>query len=362
MNMVATPVRDLLASVRSMRRAYSVRRKARNLENRFGEIGKSKKIVYALLPDPRMSNLGDHAQVIAIRKWLSRHLPHLPVVEVSKIETLYCHSVLRKLIAEGDIIILHSGGNLGDRGMLSEKARRLLISSFPENRIISLPQTIYFSDSENGRRERNLSSDIYSRHEHLTVMGRDPESGVLARKLFPTAEVLIVPDFVLSLSLSDFGLQDYSPLGSGVLACLRRDTESVLSSEDRRGIVNSFRMGADLVDTSVRRPIYPHQRTVRVGRFLKKVLEHEMVITDRFHGLIFSVICRRPTVVLPTVDHKLTSAMEWFRSIEHVAFSPSLTEIGETAQALRLIASRETPDFVQEYFDPLARKLFDQRT
>ena len=158
-----------------------------------------RKILYAITPPPRLNNVGDHAQVIAIHIWLKKNFPRLPIIEMDKDQARYYLPALRWLIQPDDIVFLHSGGNLGDRGIWSESIRRLLISTFTRNQIVSLPQTIYFSDTSNGNKEREKTRRIYATHPNLTIIARDPQSGELATELFPKAQTFCMPDFVLSL-------------------------------------------------------------------------------------------------------------------------------------------------------------------
>ena len=45
---------------------------------------------------------------------------------------------------------------------------------------------------------------------------------------------------------------------------------------------------------------------------LRQFASYECVITDRYHGTIFSIIANTPVIVIKTNDHKVTSALEWF--------------------------------------------------
>lgn len=311
------------------------------------------KILYALTPPPSLSNVGDHAQVVAIRAWLARHHSGLPVLEVDKRESLDAGPVLSRLVGPEDLIYLHSGGNLGDRGLWSETARRSLIARFPDNAIVSLPQTIYFSDTDDGRRQRAITERVYGAHPRLTVIGRDPESHAIANAMFPSARTLAMPDFVLSLPPRE---PRPRPAGSArVLLCLRRDAESVLGRDD----VESLRraLAPDLTtsfDTTLAEPIPRSRRHAIVEETLDLFSAHDAVITDRYHGLIFAVLCRRPCVALPTVDHKLTSAMHWF---EGVPFVRMVERPADAPSAMRdLMAQpsdtdRGVPDWNAEYFD-----------
>jgi len=315
------------------------------------------KIIYALTPPPRLRNIGDHAQAVAIHRWLSRHYPGIPVLELDKDQCRYYRFALERLAKPGDVIFLHSGGNLGDRAMWSEGIRRMLIQSFPHNRIVSLPQTIYFSDTPRGERERENTRRIYAAHPDLTVIGRDPESGALARELFPGAVTFCCPDYVLSLD-------PLAPRPPGnerrILACLRRDDESVFTDEDRAHLVETLPGDATVFDTTLAEPIPLDSRERILSETLDLFASHGIVVTDRYHGVIFSVLTGVPCCVLRTVDHKLTSALSWFAGMDGVTFVESvadLTDCIDSAAKTRMTVI----DWNARYFDPLADILKGRR-
>lgn len=53
----------------------------------------------------------------------------------------------------------------------------------------------------------------------------------------------------------------------------------------------------------------------RIG-YLEKTWDmfsrYKMVITDRYHGTIFSMIAATPVIVISSSDHKLSSGVKWF--------------------------------------------------
>lgn len=347
----------ILNALRKARIGCKERLIVQKLKSRFLQIDKEKTIIYALIPPPQLANIGDQAQVLAIKLWFKKHFPDHSVLEVDKNETMYGQRLLKELIKPDDIIFLHSGGNLGDRGIWSETGRRLMIQNFHQNRIISLPQTIFFSDTDEGRKQKAISQKIYANHPNLTIIGRDKESGLLAESIFPTAHVLVVPDFVLSLKLEDLGMSNIPAKKGGILACLRVDDESVFTVEARKQIAMSLGEKTMLTDTTLSRPIHAESRVEIIKQFISSVLEHEAVVTDRFHGLIFSVIAKRPVVVLKTVDHKLTSAIDWFDTTSFVVFSPSPDQIDQKLQQVLSDKLMESPDFCTEYFDKLPSQL-----
>lgn len=308
------------------------------------------KIIYSLTPPPYLKNVGDHAQVIAIRAWLDKHFDKLPIMEMDKDRGHYFLPALRWLVNSEDIFFLHSGGNLGDRGKWSEGMRREIIRTFERNQIISLPQTIFFSDTPDGQAEAEISRRIYGRHPNLTIIGRDLRSGELAAQLFPHAKTFCMPDFVLSLPPKQANLGPDLPQ---VLLCLRLDVESALTPAQRQEIGAILPYQCTYYDTTLEKNIDLEQREATLDETLTKFLAANIVVTDRYHGLIFAVLCQKPCVVLRTVDHKLTSAIHWFEDIPNVMFAQSLAEIPQLVERCLQIENSKTINWSKTYFDKI---------
>ena len=311
---------------------------------------KTHKIIYALTPPPKLKNIGDQAQAVAIHAWLEKHFPEKAVIELDKELSRYYLPALKKLLTPEDIIFLHSGGNLGDRGIWSENIRRLLIKNIPGNKIVSLPQTIFFSDTQNGRRQKEISQKIYRSHPDLVVIGRDPYSGDLAQNLFPNAQTFCMPDFVLSLPQKTTNSENSLPK---VLLCLRLDNESALSDDQRKTVHSLLPYECTYYDTTLDDPIPLAKRKKVLEKSLELFLSHDVVITDRYHGLIFTVLCQKPCVVLRTVDHKLTSAIYWFKDMPSIVFAEKLTELPEIVNHCLQNEDRYAPDWNTLYFDKI---------
>ena len=309
---------------------------------------KQPKIIYGITPPPRLKNIGDHAQSVAIHTWIKKHYPGMPVLEVDKDQARYYLPALRFLIQPRDIIYLHSGGNLGDRGLWSENIRRLMIATFAKNKIVSLPQTIFFSDTERGRTERERSIKLYARHPDLTVIGRDLESGELASELFPKARTFAMPDFVLSLAPFAKKKKADPPK---LLLCLRNDDESILSEAQKRELHDVLKWETDTFDTTLDNPISVERRADILTETLEYFHSFDAVITDRFHGLIFSVITKKPCLVLRTVDHKLTSALYWFGEVPFVFPVESYEKVAEMVETALACDTLDAPDWNEKYFD-----------
>lgn len=348
------PTAAMLNGLRPIKKRIVEAREFQLFRSSTRPLQKQKKILYALTPPPILPNVGDHAQAVAIHQWLKKHFPGLPVVEVTKSQISPYMNYLKWLINEEDIIIIHSGGNLGDRGIWSETGRRLLIKEFTNNRVVSLPQTIFFSQTEKGEREKKISEEIYNKHPRLTVLGRDPVSGKLAAELFPNALTGATPDFVLSLPPRKIKPKSSPPK---ILLCLRGDNESILSEEKRKELIASLPYPCKRTDTTISSLLPLAERERYTEKVLSVFEEHDAVVTDRYHGLIFAVLCRKPTVVLPTVDHKLTSAMDWFQDIPFIRLVENVSDVSAALRECLNSPIIGCPDWNELYFDRLPRDI-----
>ena len=43
--------------------------------------------------------------------------------------------------------------------------------------------------------------------------------------------------------------------------------------------------------------------------------KHKLIITDRYHGTIFSLIANTKVIVLNSTDHKVVTGVDWFKGI-----------------------------------------------
>lgn len=329
----------------------------RSLLRELRAVAGRRKILYAITPHPGLANVGDHAQAIAIHDWLAAEFPHVPVVELDKVQVHNDLDVVMPHVTPEDLVFLHSGGNMGDRGMFSETARRRIIEAFPSNAIISLPQTIFFSDTERGRGELATSRRIYSAHPLLTIVARDHVSDALAREYFASCRHHVCPDFVLYLDDRVRPLVAGIPRSETAVLCLRNDNESILEPAEREQLAESVSLQSVALDTSVPHGIRRHMRWQVFSELLTHFASSRLVVTDRFHGVIFAVLTRTPCIVLPTVDHKLEAAYRWFESIHGVRFAGALDQVPTLAPELVNEKMTRVPNWSDLFFDGLGQKL-----
>jgi len=305
---------------------------------------------WVLSPPPGMVNIGDHAQAVAIAAWLELDLDVDPI-EVDKDEYRLLARVMPFLVRAEDLILIHSGGNLGDRGIWSETLRRRIITDFRHNAIISLPQTIYFSPTAEGRRQALRSSDVYGRHPDLVVVARDRVSLEIGGELFPASCHMSVPDMVLTIPRRP------DTAGEGVLLCIRKDNESVMSRRDVETIVKGLQgRRVTHYDTDLDSGIARRKRQGVLQDTLQLFADHSIVVTDRFHGMVLAYIAGTRCVALPNIDHKVRSGSEWFGGCSTIRF---VEFPGDVEHAVSMLEA-ETPEIGHAAVDRHIAEAFRQ--
>lgn len=284
---------------------------------------------WMLTPSARMGNLGDQAQAVAVERWLRDQLRIRPI-EVDKDEYASLARVLRWIIRPGELILLESGGNLGERGILTERLRRRVISDFRRNPIIVLPQTISFSDTPSGRAEGEASSMVYGRHDALDVVARDAVSLEQGARLFPAACRTKAPDPVLTLADGPRQVDR-----SGVLLVLRSDKERRLDAVQRRAIESALDgKTLDRFDTKIDYPVRRGRRDAVIEEVLDRFASHELIVTDRFHGMVFAYVTDTPCVVLESIDHKIRSGHEWLAGCPSIRLTSADEELASLIESV----------------------------
>ncbi|GAA5089288.1 hypothetical protein GCM10023259_103430 [Thermocatellispora tengchongensis] len=172
----------------------------------------------ALLDFPRHFNSGDSLIWLGTKNYLSRL-----GVEVSYEASLHYFNPreLRRVYPEGPILI-HGGGNFGDRWPDHQAFREKVIESFPDRQIIQLPQTMDF-DHVSGR---DRAAQVLANHGNVVLLLRERAAVDEAREAFPGTTVDFCPDLALGLGYQEALGQTTNP----VVQLLRLDRESTAAT------------------------------------------------------------------------------------------------------------------------------------
>lgn len=258
---------------------------------------------------PLHNNLGDYAQYSCIKKWIKETYPGHNLIEVPSDVIGFDYvgnlQVIAATMKDEDLIIFQSGYTSTDLHD-DEKVHRIIVSRFPNNRIIFFPQTVRYSSEEEARK----TAAIYNAHRHLLFMARDKRSFETAKTFFNSTKVILMPDIVTTL----IGSYPKKNDRKGIFFCIRHDSEKKFSDALLNNAFESLSSPDDTWgDTTLEKGETCSEEIIT--NTIEQFSKHRLVITDRFHGTIFSMVASTPLIVLPTVDHKVTEGAEWFLNI-----------------------------------------------
>ena len=285
-----------------------------------------------LIGSPLHGNIGDHAISIAERKLLE-NIKNKQIVEIPGEYYRLYPDIVKEFAQKDDIIMITGGGFLGSLWPEEENMVRSIIQNFPQNRVVIMPQTIYFEENDIGREEFEKSKKIYENHKDLWLFLRENKSyQYCQRNLSGIKNISIVPDIVTYL---DCTLPKETR--EGVLFCLRKDKEKVISLEKNTELkdkINKLGLPINETTTVISKRI---QMANRQKVFAKKLLEFkksQIVITDRLHGMIFCAITATPCIAMDNLSGKVKGVYEWLKDLPYIKFVENVENISNTMEAL----------------------------
>lgn len=286
---------------------------------------KDKKIIIMLAAD--YGNLGDIAIAYAQNKFLKDNFPDRTIVVVPISQTYRKIKSLKKKMNKDDIVTITGGGNMSDMYEDIEEQRRFVIKKFPNNRIISFPQTINFSHTEVGENELTKTQSVYNAHGNLTIFARERKSYKAMKRLFHKCRVLLAPDIVLYLNkLEQKKQRDTNKL----IICLR-DDEEVASSTARRAVGDIIKRYPHVLslDTVINaNKISPQKGRRELQRLWGQFASAGLVVTDRLHGMIFCAITNTPCIALNNSNRKVQGVFnEWIKGGYPIMFAQTKASV-----------------------------------
>ncbi|EOH6068982.1 TPA: polysaccharide pyruvyl transferase family protein [Klebsiella michiganensis] len=105
----------------------------------------------------------------------------------------YDYAEVMKFLTPKTTIICQGGGNFGDIYSTHQNLRELIVNQFPNNRVIVLPQTAYYSNVN----KLNESRDIFTKHHDLYLFARDQQTLNIFKQF--TSNAFLSPDMAHAL-------------------------------------------------------------------------------------------------------------------------------------------------------------------
>ncbi len=259
---------------------------------------------------PMHSNLGDQAQFMCWLRLFKQWYPDYEVVCVpTRCRKFKMIRTIRENLKDNDLIFIHSGYLIFDPH--PELPFILdVVRAFYDKPITILPQTVNLMDEW----YRQVVSRSFNAHPNLTLICRDEVSLEKSKELFPNVKLRLLPDVVTSL-IGDSEFQYKDMKRDGVLLCVRNDGEKLYSDGQINELRSRFNgVRTELYDTTIKVHMWEwdKKRELLISDVVKKFSSYRLIITDRYHGTIFSQIANTPVIVLNSTDHKLSSGVKWF--------------------------------------------------
>jgi len=277
---------------------------------------------------------------------------------------------LASVLPDGGLVLINGGGNFGDVYLGQQAQRERVLKELPQYRLVQMPQSIWFEKQENLDRMR----DLIRAHGAFDLLVRDKNSFRIASEQLGLAPVLS-PDHAFGLGsrprssptrsdilwnswgpdAPEFRAQSAPPTGAvGVTHIDWIDGAESARTSGTGHARRSFGLNAHYFD----RMSGGHVLTFHDQRRLSRTFEimarqwtergfailgsAKVIVTNKLHGHIFSVISGVPHVVLDNSYGKVFQTIEtWTRGLPGVHVAESADEAYEIACRLMQAVDNE---------------------
>ena len=286
---------------------------------------------YVLLDVPYYTNIGDTLIWEGTKHFL-KDIQH---------KCLYTASVETykyRPLSPSTVILMQGGGNFGDLWRRHQDLRLQIVQAYPNNKIIILPQTVFYNDKNVFEED----AKIFNSHKNLHICARDTVSLEYLQQSL-TCNLLLVPD--MAFYISNKLLKKHSKKeGDRALFLKRNDPEfcqydfnsyiteeeAQLDTSDWPTMEQQFKTKTYLDKLLWRKKrigripdIYadwvfrPHQ----VQKGIEFVSQYKKVYTTRLHVAILSLLLGKDIVFFDNSYGKNSSFYgTWLKGVENLKF------------------------------------------
>lgn len=273
-------------------------------------------------------NIGDLAIAEAEYRILKYLFPDKKVVEINS-NLLKRHTKKFIRIIGNHIVFIQGGGFIGTLWREEDIMAKKVIQTFRDNLIIVFPQTIYFEKSDYGRKIYEETCEIYQKHKRLLLCLRERISFELGKNILDDKRIMLLPDVVLSLKFK------YKPskVRNGVLFCLRKDKEKLPNEERVKEIRQCLYecLGNDIkicnTDMVLSCKFKMNKREKYIQQKLEEFSGAKLIVTDRLHGMVFSVLTNTPCIVIDNCNYKVRGVYEWINQYKNILYVSEYDDI-----------------------------------
>lgn len=295
------------------------------------------------------TNMGDHAIVESEINFINNvfnNKVNIHEITVSQGESAI--DFLKDRIHKNDIIILSGGGYIGDEYVEIYYPLKRILKIFKKNKILFMPQTIFF---KNKRRERKFIK-LCKNCLNLHIFTREERSHEIFNKY--NLKNIIVPDIVLSNEVKKHSSD------VDILLCMRNDVERKINNDELSYIREKINgKSVKQIDTVVENIFELSKRKDELNKLLNLFSNSSLVITDRIHGMIFSYLTETPCIAMSNYNHKVKSEYEWLKECNYIFFVEDIyNDFSEKLTFISKIKEKESVN-LKDNFIPLSEGLIN---
>lgn len=237
----------------------------------------------------------------------------------------YNPNAIRKILNKNSIILIHGGGNFGDIWEHLHNFKLQVLQDFPLIKVIQMPQSIYFENNQNVVK----TADAIKKHGNFTLLVRSHESLAIAQKNFESNNMLC-PDmafFIGPITAKKLPVFDCFVLSrTDAEKSIKLDIRTAQLSEshtsqldDWLAVSNTeyqisrlethhlFRKWFEVIDPNnhILLMMWTMLSKARLKRGVSLLSQGSVVITDRLHAHILSILINKPHVIIDNSYGKL---------------------------------------------------------
>ena len=231
------------------------------------------------------------------------------------------------------------GGNWGDLYAPHNQLRREVVTRYPNNRIIVLPQTVYYQSARNARND----AKVFRRHKNLIICARDKYSYHFLKAFGFSKKILLLPDMAFcidSVELKKMGKKD----NGKDLLFQRVDKEGTETStvpvylESRLYDVSDWPLYEGKDDRLVHLLDLIHKKLFveadqyaitcympnRVRDGVELISKYKRIISNRLHGAILSILMDKEVYIIDNSYGKNQQYFEtWLKDTKGIYYIPT---------------------------------------
>ncbi|KKM84709.1 hypothetical protein LCGC14_1296490, partial [marine sediment metagenome] len=258
----------------------------------------------AIFDFPNYANVGDSAIWLGQESFLAEH-----DIFILHVDDCYHGARGYPKLPSDVAVLINGGGNFGDIYPRHQKLRELLISQYPNHRIIQLPQSIHFQRES----EELRCADSLKLHSDFHLIVRDEASFNIAKRIH-SGHSYLCPDMAFYLKKTPrMSQQDFHILGLLRTDCEQKyehdeaDQDSFFCDwvQENRNIFRVVNWASRFdrrllggTSSRFRKLIYSWAANLRLRRGCLLLSSGQVVITDRLHAHVLCTIMGIPHVVL----------------------------------------------------------------